>query len=113
MIKYKTIQRVAGTTTGTQAILLPAGSITSRQLAKQIEAKAGIPAIRVMDVISAIAEQIIQQTSNGVTVQLDGIGNFKPKLTIESGEVKVKGLQYYAVKSVVSQLQNAELTAEE
>lgn len=109
MITYKLLQKKLGA----QAILQASGTVSTKQLAMLIEEKHGIPAIRVMDVMAALAEEIKTQARSGAIVSLDGIGSLRPKLAIEQGNVVVKGLSYLSTKAVKDALKQAQLVAVE
>lgn len=84
MIKYKRIQFPTG---GIEARPLQGKTISTKEIAQEIEKVVGIPAIRSMSVLNAFVEIAYNHLENGEPVVLEGFGTFKTRLALEGDTV--------------------------
>lgn len=95
MIQYK-FQSVGFLSAGGKERICPvAGKMVGvKEIAREIEAMAGIPAIRTMDALAAFVEAAARHFEQGDQVRIDGLGAFKPTLGLEDGRVVAKRLSF-------------------
>ena len=58
-------------------------TVSSKEIAMEIEKTVGIPAIRTMSVLNAFVEMAYNHLEDGEPVLLDGLGTLKPGLSLE------------------------------
>lgn len=92
MIKYKKIQLPSK---GSGALLLQGRTISTKEVAREIEDTIGIPMIRTMSVLSAFVETVYGHLEEGEPVALEGLGTFKPGLATEGGKTIVKKVNLF------------------
>lgn len=90
MIKYKKIAKESPKYNGIEARPIQGKTISTKEIAIEIEKTIGIPAIRTMSVLNAFVEMAYNHLEDGEPVVVDGFGTFKPGLSVEDGEVVAK-----------------------
>lgn len=90
MIKYKKNAKENSNYNGIEARPILGKTISTKEIAVEIEKTVGIPAIRTMSVLNAFVETAYCHLEDGEPVYLDGFGTFKPGLSVENGEVVAK-----------------------
>lgn len=103
MIKYKKV------TTGAvsqQCRQLSAKRCNNKDIARIIETQIGIPAIRTMSVLNALAEVIAQLLADGCSIQIDGLGIIKVGIGLEDQKAIVKRLILTPSTDIKQLLQN-------
>lgn len=92
MIKYRKIELP---TRKPGALLLQGRTISTKEIAKEIEDTIGIPMIRTMSVLNAFVETVYGHLEEGEPVALEGFGTFKPGLATEGGKTLVKKVNLF------------------
>lgn len=91
MIQYKRFIRTTNMGSGDQINIVPGETISDKEIASEIEAGLGIPAIRTMSVLEAVGGLIAKKLTEGCTVNLKSMGHIRPSLALnESGEPEIK-----------------------
>ncbi len=71
-------------------------TVSSKEIALEIEKTVGIPAIRTMSVLNAFVEMAYNHLEDGEPVLLDGLGTLKPGLSLEGETVVAKKINLIA-----------------
>ena len=74
---------------------VPRKTLSTTEIAREIERETGIPTIRTMCVIDAYAELVVRHLREGDHVSLDTLGTFKTSIGIEKGAMIVKRICLY------------------
>lgn len=93
MIKYK---KFPMPTKGFEARPVQGQTLSTKEIAAEIEKTVGIPMIRTMSVLNAFVETLYHHMGNGNQVVLDDFGTFKPGLSLEAGKAVVKKVNLIA-----------------
>ena len=90
MFNYTKVKRriVTGTTPGIKflAIISRNGTMSEEQLIERIAAASSLAENDVLSAIRALQGEIVNATMNGITVELDQLGNFTPYLRAKAME---------------------------
>ena len=79
-------------------------TVSSKEIALEIERTVGIPAIRTMSVLSAFVEMAYNHLEDGEPVLLDGLGTLKPGLSLEGETVVAKKINLIASTTMKERL---------
>ncbi len=109
MIKYKKIQMP---TKGIEARPLQGKTVSTKDIAQEIEKTIGIPAIRTMGVLAAFVETAYKHLENGEPVSIDGFGTLKTGLSLENGQAVARKINLVASVQMKERLKSIQLVEE-
>lgn len=101
MIKYKKIQK---RTNGMEARPIQGKTVSTKDIAQEIEKTIGIPAIRTMSVLAAFVEMAYSHLENGEPVSVEGFGTLKTGLALEDGRVVARKINLIASSDMKERL---------
>ena len=103
MIKYRKLKAVNG------ARPVPRETLTTKEIAREMERETGIPAIRTMCVIEAYAELVVRHLREGDHVVFADLGTFKTCVGMEGGEMVVKRVSLFPSSKAKGMFEDVEL----
>jgi len=103
MIRYK---KNVLPTKGIKAHPMLGKTVSTKEIAQEIEKTVGIPMIRTMSVLSAFVEMAYKYMEEGEPVSLDGFGTFKPGLSVEGEKVIAKKVNLIASAAMKRRLRS-------
>lgn len=104
MIKYRKIAKESVKCAGIEARPVQGRTISTKDIALEMEKTIGIPAIRTMSVLNAFVEVAYNHLEEGEPILLDGFGTFKPGLGMEDDRVIAKKINLIASKQMKERL---------
>ncbi len=109
MIKYKKIQKL---TKGIEVRPIQGKTVSTKDVAQEIEKTIGIPAIRTMSVLAAFVEMAYNHLEKGEPVSIDGFGTLKTGLSLEDGKAVARKINLVASVQMKERLKNIQVVEE-
>ena len=109
MIKYKKIQMPSK---GIEARPLQGKTVSTKDIAQEIEKTIGIPAIRTMSVLAAFVETAYNHLEDGEPVSIEGFGTLKTGLSLENGQAVARKINLTASVQMKERLKGMQVVEE-